>query len=215
MKLSDFQAQLTPIVFDPSIMERNATRAATQIDWKDTKIARTKGGSLGCFLKDAEGETKVKVRYKGSESDEPEEETDSDEEPDEEAAMDALEQFVRTLIASDSSLKSEVLAVLKRDRARQPGDSRIVTSDKSKLAHSSGFICDQEMIASHLNPNELCVAAENRLRQKAFDAQANNPNRSYWSGLFEFLRNQPEGSRIKDIKNKVCLSTLIAKTLAA
>jgi hypothetical protein len=227
MKLSDFTAQLEPIVFDPSVMDNNAKRAATQVDWKNTPLTHTEGGRGGlarCFLKDAAAEVnedpnvKVKVKYKGSESAEPEELEPDDEEEEEEgedAAFDSMAHFLR-LFLKDASLDADIhnmAASLMRERARQRMDGQIISG--RKVTHNSGYITDAALIEEYLPANELCVAAGNRLRDRVVREQADNANRSYWSGLFYLLRSQPEGSRIGDIKNKVCLSTLIQKTLAA
>jgi hypothetical protein len=261
MRLKDFEAQLTPVVFDPSVLDHNAKKAASQVSWKDTKLSYTEAGRYGlqhCYLADAiaarghnlntppeesdpnyalhepaavendEAEVnekpgpKVGVKYKGSESEEPEElDPDGEEEAedtDEESAMDSVKEFIRVLVASDANLADDIhglLASVMRDKNRQRVDGRIVSGHKNKVSHSSGYITDAAMVEKYLPANELCVAAENRLRDRVVQEQADNANRSYWSGLFYLLRSQPEGSRIRDIKNKVCLSTLISKTLAA
>jgi hypothetical protein len=80
--------------------------------------------------------------------------------------------------------------------------------------HSSGYICDSDYVARYLNPNQLCSEAANQLRPKCLEMQVDNAYRSYWCGLFDFLRSQPEGSHIRDCR-KATLSMLVGKTLAA
>ena len=78
----------------------------------------------------------------------------------------------------------------------------------------AGYITDSDYISKFLDPNELCVTAENRLHNLTYEAQVNNANRGYFSGLFYFLKSQPAGTRVRDVQNKACLSTC-SPTLSA
>lgn len=86
---------------------------------------------------------------------------------------------------------------------------------QSRTARRASYATDAAFIAEHLDPNTLCKDAKDNLHDRAYEEQVKNPNRSYWAGLVHFLATQPKGSRIRDIENKVCLSALINKTLAA
>lgn len=53
MKAADIPVA-EPIIYNTDRMDQNTKRAGTQVDWKDMKIPRAKGGSLRNFLEDAE-----------------------------------------------------------------------------------------------------------------------------------------------------------------
>lgn len=142
--------------------------------------------------------------------DEPEEEDDDDESPESlDSAMDALHRRLRAILhASDSDTRPVRRVTVDR------GAARVITSPhKVKINHNAGFICDADYIFKFLHPDMLCIEAENQLHDVSLEMQKNNANRGFWNGLYFFLREQPEGTRIRDVKNQACLSTLIAHTL--
>lgn len=126
--------------------------------------------------------------------------------------MDALKEFVRTLIASDANVAEDVhglLSSLMRDKARQRTDGRIVSSHRAKAV---SYATDEALINQHLPANMLCQDAANKIYDRAYEKQT-SPERHYWSGLVFYLKNQGD-KRIKDC-NPATLSTLISKTLGA
>ena len=143
--------------------------------------------------------------------DEEPEETDSDEEPEEEtdSAMDAFHSFVR-MFMKDAAFKT--LATRKRP-AVVDRDAATVVSSRREVTHNTGYLTDAAFIAQHLNPNMSCLEAAKKLSETSYKRQADDANRGYWSGLFFFLKSQPEGARIKDIENQACLSSLLMRTV--
>src|ERR1700691_2763377 len=138
--------------------------------------------------------------------DEPEEADDDDESPESlDSAMDALHRRLRAILhASDSDTRPVRRVTVDR------GAARVITSPhKVKINHNAGFICDADYIFKFLHPDMLCIEAENQLHDVSLEMQKNNANRGFWNGLYFFLREQPEGTRIRDVKNQACLSTLI------
>lgn len=218
-RLSDFQVADVPMVVDQALMARNAKAAGTQTRYADTHIRLAPPAERqrvhqkldrACMMDGEKSDRlhaaldRVLDEYEernSRPSDEPEEEQDDNAEPQEEyedePSLAALQQAVDALLKSVARPKKKVAATAK------------------VVAHDSGYITDSEFISKYLHPNKLCIEVENELRPRVMDAQADNAMRGYWAGLFDFLRNQPEGSRIKDIQNKACLSTLVSKTLAA
>ena len=147
-----------------------------------------------------------------SDSDEEPEASDSNEEPAEEMdAKAAFDSFCQ-LLSNDAALKALVTskrpAVVDREAA-----TVIASPHKVKINHSAGYITDAQYISKFLHPEMLCCDAEKQLHDISFERQKNDANRSYWSGLYFYLRDQPLGSKIKDIPNQVCLSNLLAHTL--
>lgn len=197
MRLSDFQIQDTPIRVDAELMKRNATSASSTLDWKKGRVP----------VKPGTDDLDLLQRYgRDNASDEPVE-SDSDEEPDE--AADAFKSFVR-LFRNDAAFKA--IATRQRPAAVDRGAARVISS-RREISHNTGYITDAAFISQHLDPNQLCVEAENKLRDISLKRQVDDCKRSYWSGLFYFLRSQPKGSRVKDIQNRVCLSTLLMHTV--
>jgi hypothetical protein len=148
------------------------------------------------------------------EEDEEPEETDDDAEPNEKhtktkipydkkvPSLDALQRSLNTAFGLDADDLADTSA------------ARVIPP-RREVTHNSGYLTDAQFISQHLDPNQLCVEAENVLRDISFKRQVDDCKRSYWSGLFYFLRSQPKGSRIRDIENQVCLSTLLMHTLGA
>jgi hypothetical protein len=138
------------------------------------------------------------------ESGEPEEEDDDEEEIEDGGEKNEKHEHV-SIPAQDMHRALDAIMDLMERRKKTRRTSR---------DHSSGYITDSDFIARYLNPNELCVEASNKLRPRVMENQEDNAMRGYWAGLFDFLRSQPEGSRIRDCR-RATLSTLISKTLAA
>jgi hypothetical protein len=86
---------------------------------------------------------------------------------------------------------------------------------KSRTTSRRSYGADAQFVSQHLDPDELCVVAACKMRDRVFREQTANPNRTFWSGLYYFLRTQPEGTLVKNVENQACLSTLITKTFAA
>lgn len=132
-------------------------------------------------------------------------EEEGDEEPEDDdddsldSAMDGLHKRLRAILhAADSDSRA----------------ARVIPSQhRIKISNTSGYITDAQFISSHLHPEMFCVDAERQLQDISFSRQKNDANRGYWSGLYYFLSSQPKGSRIRDIKNQVCLSVLLQHTL--
>jgi hypothetical protein len=212
MRLSDFQIPDAPIRVDAELMKRNATSASSTVDWKKGRVP----------VKPGTDDLDLLQRYgRDNASDEPVE-SDSDEEPDEAAdAMDAFQTFLTVLTDSNSTLKNsahDVVTNVKRDRQRLAAVGRgaaqvIASPHRVKINHNAGYITDSDYISKFLHPDMLCIEAENQLHDISLERQKNNANRGFWSGLYFFLREQPEGTRIRDVQNKACLSTLVANTL--
>src|ERR1700733_4762394 len=135
MRLTDFQ-KLEPIIFNTNIMDNNAKRAASQVNWKDSPISATQGAL----------ESDPFRRYQRDEDEEPGESSSRDEpaESAEEAAMDAVRHLLAVLKDSDiSKMANDVL----RDHARQRSDGRIVSGHRPKVGHGAGYITDSAMVA--------------------------------------------------------------------
>jgi hypothetical protein len=153
-------------------------------------------------------------RLLDSDSDEEPEVGDSDEEEEEE--QDAAEKNEKPEGIKIPYDKNHVasLDALQRTLDKTLGlDDASVISPGREVKHNTGYITDSQFIAQHLDPNLSCVEAANKLSDISYKRQANDANRGYWSGLFYFLRSQPKGSRIRDIENRACLSTLLAHTV--
>jgi hypothetical protein len=199
---------------DPALMTRNAEASGGQVDYRKTRIGMTQGaresspyGRDDASLVDAREDRRQRLHntldrlIDGAEP----EEHDDNEEPQEEWS-DADEPSL-------SEIQKSADAFLK---AVDPPKKKVAAAARDRrVAHDSGYICDSDFIAKYIHPDKFCVQVENELRPQVVAAQADNAMRGYWAGLFEFLRSQPEGFRIRDISNKACLSTLISKTLAA
>jgi hypothetical protein len=199
-RLSDFQTPVVvdaPIRVDEKLMARVAKASGSAVDWKNGRVPAKPGTDDMDLLQ----------RYgRDNASDEPVE-SDSDEEPDE--AADAFKSFVR-LFRNDAAFKA--IATRQRPAAVDRGAATVISARK-EVTHSSGYLTDAAFIAKHLDPNMLCVEAENALHDISYKRQADDAARGYWSGLFFFLKSQPKGSRICDIENQVCLSTLLQRTV--
>jgi len=141
--------------------------------------------------------------------DEPEEEDDDDESPESlDSAMDALHRRLRAILhASDSDTRPVRRVTVDR------GAAAVISPHKIKLGHAAGYVTDSEFISRHLHPEMLCCDAERQFHAISLKRQADDPNRGYWSGLYYFLQSQPLGSKIKDIENKACLSSLLMRTV--
>jgi hypothetical protein len=198
-RLSDFQIPDAPIRVDAELMKRNAKAAGSAVNWKKGAVPYKAGADDLDLLQ----------RYgRDNDSDEPEA-SDSGEEPDEAQAMDAVKSFVR-LFRNDAAYKA--IGTRRRPAAVDRGAARVISS-RREISHNTGYITDAQFIAKHLDPNQLCVEAANMLADISYKRQVDDCARSYWSGLFFFLRSQPKGSRIRDIENQVCLSTLLQHTV--
>jgi len=143
-----------------------------------------------------------------SESEEEPEEHDDELEEEESHLSDAVRSKRMTRLLHDA------LNTVMSGRRGSRGFVQAKTSRSSDSKRRAGYICDSDFIARYLNPETFCIDAENQLRARVIKAQADDSARGYWSGLFYFLRNQPDGSRIKDCR-QATLSTLLSKTLAA
>jgi hypothetical protein len=178
---------------------------------------------------DLYAESNFKHRRAESESEEANPELDPEEEESftenaDDDGFASMQRQLDALLAKDSADDAlldrirNVVAGVKRDRVRQrlatadEGSARVISSSRD-VSHNAGYITDAALIAKHLDPDQLCVEAANQLSDISYKRQADDCARSYWSGLFFFLRSQPKGSRIRDIKNKVCLSTLLMHTV--
>jgi hypothetical protein len=131
---------------------------------------------------------------------------------------DPFKQAVRQIMhdALDESIDDGAFSDLDDEEPEEEVEVDVVKPrSKSRTARRSSRGSDAAFIAEHLNPNELCVDAAHELRDRVYKEQAANPRREFWSGLFYFLNNQKQGVRIRDVENKVCLSMLVSKTLAA
>ncbi len=222
MRLSDFQIPDAPMPVDAKLMARHAKAVSTQVDWKRSKVIVGEGAlqshPMRSLLMDAARDERRELRARMHDSldhilDEEPTESDSNEEPEEEEAqaMDAFESFVR-MFYTDPVFKA--IGTRQRSETVDRGSATVIpTPHKIKIDHRAGYICDSEYISTFLHPDMLCEEAEIQLQDVSLDHQKNNANRGFWSGLYYFLREQPKGSRIRDIKNRVCLSTLLANTL--
>ncbi|HTV59425.1 MAG TPA: hypothetical protein VMJ93_11195 [Verrucomicrobiae bacterium] len=226
-KLSDFQTQQpTRNFLAEELVARNAAKIHPAFHWSDTRIAETQGSaesrpyardaavkSVGrrkrlhavmdrCFsdANIAEGEQTKKCHaiLDRLMDEEEEEEPDDDEEPKEESdaeeALDGLHAELRRVFRTSSPKKS--------------------TPKAKTVRRSSSYVCDADYIAKFVNPDLTCVEVENWLYDKVYARQKTDSNRSYWVGLSDFLRSQPDGARIRDCRPQT-LSMLVSKTLAA
>ena len=134
-------------------------------------------------------------------------ESDSDEEPTGAQARDALQNFLSVLKDSGVTIKTSAKKV-----AVDRGAATVISSRKD-VTHNSGYLTDSQFIAQHLDPNLTCLEAAKKLSGVSYQRQADDANRGYWSGLFFFLKSQPEGARIRDIENQACLSSLLMRTV--
>jgi hypothetical protein len=155
-------------------------------------------------------------RLLDSDSEKAPEASDSDEAEDEVIEDDSEENpdpNTKTTIPYDKNHLAS-LDALQRTLDKTLGlDDASVISPRREIKHNTAYITDSQFIAQHLDPNLSCVEAANKLSDISYKRQANDANRGYWSGLFYFLRSQPKGSRIRDIENRACLSTLLAHTV--
>ena len=230
-KLSDFQKPAIPvsIAVDANVMDRNAKASASRTDWRNTKITEQGGAiesdpfrNIPLFASLHDRRTRMHDALDRVIDDvEDEAESSSNEEPEEpsesfDAEMASMHRRLRALLHGSDAL--DVVKDVRSDRERQ----RFVTADthaahviapRREVRANSGYVTDAAFIAQHLDPNMLCVEAENNLRDISFKRQADDANRGYWSGLFYFLKSQPQGSRIRDIENKACLSSLLMRTV--
>jgi len=101
------------------------------------------------------------------------------------------------------------------DEEPEEVEEEVKPRPKSRTTSRRSYGADAAFISQHLDPDKLCVVAAYEMRDRVFREQAANPNRTFWSGLYYFLRTQPDGTRVKDVENQACLSTLVTKTLAA
>jgi hypothetical protein len=234
-KLSDFQKPAIPvsIAVDANVMDRNAKASASRVNWRNTKITEQGGAiesdpfrNIPLFASLHDRRTRAHHALdevidivESNPSDEPEE--DEDAEPEEASDGQWLQSLQRQLdeIARDSDDALDVAADVRRDRERQrfvtadTHTARVISPRKTKAGHTSGYVNDSQFIAEHLDPSMLCSDAEAQLHDISFERQADDANRGYWSGLFYFLKSQPQGSRIRDIENKACLSSLLMRTV--
>jgi hypothetical protein len=132
MRPSDFQIPDAPMPVGARLMARIAKAAGAMVNWNKTAITTTEGAR----------QTDPLRRYgRDSESEEPEEFSSSDEPEEEvEKAMDEFNNFLTVLTDSDTTLRnsaSDVVANLKRDRARQNASADLgaatVISPRRKL----------------------------------------------------------------------------------
>jgi len=228
-KLSDFQVQQpTRNFLAEELVARNAARIHPTVHWSDTRIEETQGSAesrpylrdaavksvgrrknlhavLDRCLSDANIEEGAQTGRMHAvldrlldEEEEEEKEPDDDEEPKEESdAEEALD-----------SLQTELRRVFRR-----PSQKKSAPRAKT-VRRSSSYVCDADFIAKFINPDLTCIEVENWLYDKVYETQKSNPNRSFWVGLSDFLRSQPDGARIRDCRPQT-LSMLISKTLAA
>jgi hypothetical protein len=125
-----------------------------------------------------------------SESEEPEEEEDDFNDPD----FDEK---------GEKSLDALVYRVLEKITGAKPAkDSKV------------SYVTDSALISAHLSPEMFAREAAAKVYALAYEKQADNPQRGFWVGLWQFLHDQPKGTRIRDC-NQAALSTLVGKTLAA
>jgi hypothetical protein len=232
-KLSDFQKPATPVAFvvDPDRMKRNAKASASSVNWRNTRITEQGGAiesdpfrNIPLFASLHDRRTRAHHALdEVIDSVEDEAESSSNEEPEEpsesfDAEMASMHRRLRALL-HDSDDALNVAADVRRDRERQrfvtadAGAAHVIAPRKTKAGHTSGYVNDSQFIAEHLDPSMLCSDAEAQLHDISFERQADDANRGYWSGLFYFLKSQPAGSRIKDIQNKACLSSLLMRTV--
>jgi hypothetical protein len=185
MRLSDFQK--------PQTQQRNLAAEAI-CDANATKIL---GGQVDC----SKIPMKICELARGS--------NDPFKQASRQIAHDALDRAI------DKGAFSHLEEEDEPEEEEEEETEKVKRQPRSRTARSSSYATDAEFISKHLDRNMLCSEAERKLYDRAYEEQVKNPNRSYWCGLLHFLSNQPKGSRIRDIKNKVGLSALINKTLAA
>jgi len=221
MKSSDVVARQTKqsamdqkrIPVDAKLTTRNAESASAAVDWRKTTIHKTRGEveSNPVYGKDALAVYDRRKRLHklldralsavGYTQDMYE--------------VKSLHDMLDEAMDSGELADSEPIEISEDEEKITRSDSgRRRFSGDSRSASSTSYVCDSDFISKFLPPNMLCVEAEHALQDRVFAEQADNAMRGYWSGLFYFLRSQPEGSRIRDCK-QVTLSTLVSKTLAA
>jgi hypothetical protein len=170
--------------------------------------------ALDKLLDSMEPETQNKILAEpntwGEDDDEPEEESEDDESPESlDSAMDALHKRLRALLHGADGHDAR----RQRYATRDSGAAKVISPRKARAGHTSGYVNDAAFIAEHLDPSMLCSDAEAQLHDISYERQADDANRGYWSGLFYFLKSQPAGSRIRDVENKACLSSLLMRTV--
>jgi hypothetical protein len=223
-----------------SLCDRNAARIHSHAHWTDTPIAMTQGAAestrgygrdqaissfdrrkrlhsmLDAALSEAgyESGTDTEKMHAAldkqldeeeargpSESEEPEEGEDYNN-PDfdkEWSESDEQERQAR----GEKSLDALVYRVLEKITGAQ------LTKD-SKVSYAT----DSALISAHLSPEMFAREAAAKVYALAYEKQADNPQRGFWVGLWQFLHDQPKGTRIRDC-NQAALSTLLSRTLAA
>ena len=156
-RLSDFQIPDAPIPVDQKLMARNAKAARTQVDWKKTCTSATDLAlqPYQTFLMDAGSNIDIEEPEESDSNEEPE--SDSDEEPTEAQARDALQNFLTVLKDSGVTIKTSAKKV-----AVDRGAATVILPRREAKA-IAGYITDSDYISKFLDPNELCVTAENGL----------------------------------------------------
>ncbi|MGB8801873.1 MAG: hypothetical protein WCC97_14405 [Candidatus Acidiferrales bacterium] len=230
-RLSEFQIPDAPIPVDANLVARNASAAASRVDWRNTKVFIGEGAresdplrSLG-FDRSPSPELRQRLHdsldrvIDAEEEGEESEEQEDDAEPEEasDGWLHSIQRQLDTIRRRSDAEVFDVRADVRRDRERQRhasadhGGARVVPTRHE--VNSNSYVTDSQFIARHLDPEQLCADAANALSGVSYRRQADDANRGYWSGLFFFLHSQPAGSRIKDVANKACLSTLLQHTV--
>jgi hypothetical protein len=208
MKASDVVARQTNrerIPVDAALMTRNAKSASMAVDWKRTRIAQTRGDAESPYGRDdADNRRKRFHRLLSRALSEAGYAMDSDETRSLHRLLD--EAMDGGELNDDDESESEP----EQEQHDDAGIRRASQDSRMGLC----YVTDADMISQHLHPNQLCSEAAAAVYDRAHSAQADNSQRSFWTGLVYLLASQPEGARIKDVR-QVTLSTLIAKTLAA
>jgi hypothetical protein len=203
------------ISVDPGLMTRNAERAGQAVNWMRTHIGSSRGAAESRpYGKDAAIAEHDRRKRLHKLLDRALSEAGYTQDA---AEVRTLHDFLDQAMDGEGreETESEIEEEPMEDEEERHHDSgRRRASSDSRSRTSTSYVCDSDFVSRYLPPNLLCVEAENALRDRVVTEQEDNAMRGYWSGLFYFLRSQPEGSRIKDCR-QVTLSTLVSKTLAA